>query len=248
VRRSNYLVLFALTLFFGAIIASATPAKAQDEVSLVFRYPTGQDYYSPPSRIPGTFWVTIDIYAPEAWDDTPEGIVGWSFNVHVDPAVLEPVGAYAATFGYYVYDFCDYYGYTANYPSLLVSSVDTTTGDITGISCFIMGWETLGVGAGGTSDPNTGWYGLDYGMARLRYKVNTAEQGLMYSPIEITDARYYTTTSGPDGIPFDSVEYPGHYNPPPVPEFPLGAAFQVGLIVAVAYVWWTRRHKLKEVP
>jgi hypothetical protein len=34
---------------------------------------------------------------------------------------------------------------------------------------------------------------------------------------------------------------------PPVPEFPLGAAVEVGLIVAVAYIWWTRRRRLKEV-
>ena len=33
----------------------------------------------------------------------------------------------------------------------------------------------------------------------------------------------------------------------PVPEFPLGAAVEVGLIVAVAYIWWTRRRRLKEV-
>jgi hypothetical protein len=34
---------------------------------------------------------------------------------------------------------------------------------------------------------------------------------------------------------------------PPAPEFPLGAAVEVGLIVAVAYIWWTRRRRLKEV-
>jgi hypothetical protein len=34
---------------------------------------------------------------------------------------------------------------------------------------------------------------------------------------------------------------------PPVPEFPLGAAVEVGLIVAVAYIWWTRRRRLKQV-
>jgi hypothetical protein len=34
---------------------------------------------------------------------------------------------------------------------------------------------------------------------------------------------------------------------PPELEFPLGAAVEVGLIVAVAYIWWTRRRRLKEV-
>jgi hypothetical protein len=242
--RRYCLVIVAFTLFLGAMMASATPSVKAQEVSLVFRY-DGPGYFNPQTR---TLWVIVDIYAPEAWDNTPEGIVGWSFSVHVDPAVLEPYGAYAATFGYYIYDFCDWYGYAANYPSLLVGSIDKTTGDIIDISCFIMGWETLGVGAGGSSDPNTGWYGLDYGMVRLRFTPLQAGAPGEYSPIEITNARYYTTTSGPEGIPFDSVEYPGHYCPPPVPEFPLGAAFQVGLIAAVAYVWWTRRHKPKEAP
>jgi len=245
VRRRNTLVMFALTLFLGAVIASATPAKATPEVSLVFRYPAGQDYYSPPNRVGDKISVIVDIYAPEAWDDTPEGIVGWSFDVHVDPAVLEPYSADGAALGWYLYDFCDHYEYTENFPSLLVGSIDTTTGNMINIAEYLMGWETLGVGAGGSSDPNTGWYGLDYGLVRLRFKALSLTD---YSPIEITDAKYYTTTSGSEGIPFDSVEFPGNYNPPAAPEFPLGAAFQVGLIAAVAYVWWTRRRKLKEVP
>jgi len=235
-------VIFALTLFFGAIIASATPAKATPEVILKFRYPEGYDYYPYPGSH-ARLTVIVDIYAPEEWDDTSEGIVGWSFNVHVDPAVLEPYAVKGASEGYYLYDFCDYYGYTEHYPSLMVGSIDKTTGDMVNIAEYIMGWETLEVGAGGSSGPN-GWYGLTYGLAKLQY---TPLSETDYSRIEITDARYYTTTSGPEGIPFDSVEV-GNYNPVPTPEFPLGAAFQVGLIAAVAYVWWTRRRKLKEVP
>jgi hypothetical protein len=34
---------------------------------------------------------------------------------------------------------------------------------------------------------------------------------------------------------------------PPELEFPLGVAVEVGLIAAVAYIWWTRRRRLKEV-
>jgi hypothetical protein len=33
----------------------------------------------------------------------------------------------------------------------------------------------------------------------------------------------------------------------PEMEFPLGVAVEVGLIAAVAYIWWTRRRRLKEV-
>ena len=236
-------MIFALTLFFGAIIASATPSKATPEVRLVFRYPEGLDYYPGVTPDHTKLWVIVDIYAPEAWDDTSDGIVGWSFSVHVDPTVLEPDNAFGATFGYYLYDFCDCYGY-ANYPNLLVGSIEKAAGNMIDIAEFLSGWEELGVGVGGSSGPN-GWYGLDYGLVRLRY---TPLSETEYSPIEITEARYYTTTSGPEGIPFDSVEYPGNYNAAPTPEFPLGAAFQVGLIAAVAYVWWTRRRKLKEVP
>jgi hypothetical protein len=218
------------------------PVHAQD-VSIVFRYGAYDGYYGPDDVSRSKLWVIIDIYAPEAWDDTSNGIVGWTFDVHVDPAVLSPDGAYGATFGYYLYDYCDWYGYTVNYPSLLVGEINTTTGDIVDAAEFLLGYEELGKGAVGSSDPDTGWYGLDYGLVRLRFTVLDIDA---YSPIEITDAHYWT----PDGAKHavDSVEYPGHYNAPPVPEFPLGAAVEVGLIVAVAYIWWTRRRKLREVP
>jgi hypothetical protein len=65
--------------------------------------------------------------------------------------------------------------------------------------------------------------------------------------IELTGVKYRTG----DGVWHDpDVVDDVYYGPPEVPEFPLGAVVQVGLIAAVAYVWWTRRHKLKlkEVP
>jgi hypothetical protein len=40
----------------------------------------------------------------------------------------------------------------------------------------------------------------------------------------------------------------GYFGAEPVPEFPFGVAAEIGLIVAVAYIWWTRRRKLNGVP
>ena len=190
------------------------PVKAQGEVHLKFRYPEGYDYYPYPGD-GEDLWVTVDIEAPEAWDNTTQGIIGWAFDVHVDPAVLEPVGAYASTFGYYLYDFCDHYGYTENYPNILVGEIDKTTGNILDIAEFILGWGGLGVGAGGSSIPPDGWYGLDYGLVRLRYRV--LQDG--YSPIKITNAYYYKIgepdpTHDSEKVPFDYVEAPGHYKEP----------------------------------
>ena len=88
------------------------------------------------------------------------------------------------------------------------------------------------------------WYGFDYGVCRLRFRVLSQTE---YSLIDISDAAYWTPDGVKHAIPDEDIT-DGHYCPPPVPEFPLGAAVEVGLIVAVMYIWWTRRRKLKVVP
>jgi hypothetical protein len=236
VRGKKGLLIVMLTLFFATIVVSVPKAQAY-QTRLKFRYSLGYDYYHSGDLVRGYLWVIVDIEAPYEWDNTPQGIVGWTFDVHVDPTVLEPIGAYGATFGYYLYDFCDFWGYVENYPSLLVGSIDKTTGDIIDIAEFIMGYKELGVGAGGPSgDPDWG-YGVEYGLVRLRYK---ALQPDAYSAIEITDAWYWT----PDGMkhPFDVVDV-GHYNPPPVAEFPAGLELLMAMAPAipVIYIWRTRR-------
>lgn len=232
-KAVSKMLLILLLVCMLALAFNIHQVKAQD-VRLIFRYLEGYDYY--PGQT-GDLWVTIDIEAPQAWDNTPQGIVGWSFDVHVDPTVLEPVGAYASTFGYYLYDFCDYHGYTEHYPNILVGSIDTTTGDITGVSEFILGHASLGVGAGGNS--SLGWYGDDYGLVRLWYNVLQLGDS---SFIEITNAHYWTIYG--ENYSFDYVEI-GYYNTPPVPEFPLGPALEILFIPVITYMLWRSKKHAK---
>ena len=236
------LILLALTFLFGTFV-TAFPVKASPgEVKLNAVYRTASGYY--PGQAPMTWlYVTVDIEVPYSWDLTSDGIVGWTFDVHVDPSVLTVWTAYAASLDYYLFDFCDWNMFPAHSPSILIGNIDQANGDITDIAEFLMGYETLGLGAGGNSYPEDYWYGMGYGLCRLRFRVLSETA---YSLIDISDAAYWT----PDGvkhlIPDEDIT-DGHYNAEPVPEFPLGAAVEVGLIVAVAYIWWTRRRKLQEV-
>jgi hypothetical protein len=191
-------------------------------------------------------WITIDIESPIGWDLTTDGIVGWTFNLQVDPAVLRVWSVHTSNFDYYLYDCVDWnqdpFGpFTGdNYPTNLVAEVNATTGFIGGFAEFIFGWEDPGVGAGGDSGVAF-WYGEANGLCQIRMRSLSETE---HSLIDIQDAYYYTPAGK---FAFDVVD-DGHYNPPSVPEFPLGAAVEVGLIVAVAYIWWTRRRRLKEVP
>lgn len=66
-----------------------------------------------------------------------------------------------------------------------------------------------------------------------------------YSPLHISEASFWMY----DGVTkFSVTTTDGSVGLAPVPEFPLGAAVEIGLIAAVAYIWWIRRRKLKEVP
>jgi hypothetical protein len=237
VRGKKGLLIAMLLLLFATTIATLMPKAYAYETRLKFRYSEGYDYYHSGDLVRGILKVTVDIEAPYEWDNTPQGIVGWTFDVHVDPTVLEPYSVLGAFEGYYLYDFCSFWGYVENYPSLLVGSIDKTTGDIIDISEFIMGYKELGVGAGGPSgDPEWG-YGMTGGLVQIKYK---ALQPDAYSAIEITDAWYWT----PDGVkhPFDVVDV-GHYNPPPVSEFPagLGLLMVMAPAIPIVYIWRTRR-------
>jgi len=225
-----------LTLFIGALMTTK-PVKAAGTRLYVWQ-PTG---YIPGVAVNSPVYAQICVEFPTGWDYTADGVVGYAFNVQVDPNVLLAFDILGAADGYYLKDFLNYYWLT-NTVSLLYTT-DGAAGTYTGVSEFIMGWEDLGLGAGGPGDPDHALGGpAGYGpLCKLRLRSKSQTE---YSLIDISDAYYYTPAGK---FPFDVVD-DGHYNAPPVPEFPLGAAFQVGLIAAVAYVWWTRRHKLKEVP
>lgn len=238
------LIMLALTFLFGAFV-TAFPVKASPgPVTLNAVYRTASGYY-PGQPQYSWLWVTVDISAPISWDLTSDGVIGWTFDVHVDPAVLMPWSVHGANFGYYLYDFCDWNMFAVNYPSILVGDIDQANGDMIDIAEFLFGYEALGLGAGGNSYPEDWWYGFDSGLCLLRFRVASSDINA-YSLIDISDVAYWT----PDGvkhlIPDEDIT-DGHYNLAEVPEFPLGAAVEVGLIVAVAYIWWTRRRKLQEV-
>jgi hypothetical protein len=226
-------------------LAKASPGSVK--INAVYR--TASGYY--PQQATGSWlYVKFDIESPYAWDLTSNGIVGYTFDLQVDPAVLTVWSVHASTFDYFLYDCVDWnqdpFGpfYGTNYPSLLVGELNRTTGNVIDIAEFIMGYEDVGVGAGGNSYPEDFWYGAGNGLVMLRCRV---ADGAGYSPIDISDAAYWTPDGTKHTIPDGDIT-DGHYNVPPVPEFPLGAAVEVGLIVAVVYIWWTRRRKLKEVP
>jgi len=226
-KKSLLMLMLMLTLFIGASMTTK-PAKAEG-TRIYVSQPQG---YIPGVPVGNMIMVDVYIESPSTWDNTIDGIVGWAFDVKVDPAVLEVMGAKGAKSGYFLFDFLETYGYDwEGYTvSLLIGSMDKEAGTMTAISEMIMGWETLGKGAGGSGK-----------LVTLGFK---SRSEIDYSLIDILNAYYYTPAGK---FPVDIVD-DGYYNAPPTPEFPLGAAFQVGLIVAVAYVWWTRRRKLKVVP
>jgi len=261
VRGRKYVLTLAVALTFvlGLIVASLPIVKAAPgDVKLNAVYRTASGYY-PGQGYLSWLYVTIDIESPYGWDLTRDGIVGYDFDVHVDPAVLRPWSAHAANFEYFLYDFIDWNMLGAShYPSILVGSVDQTGGHFYDIAEFIMGYgfpeidpALLDDAAGGNSYPEDYWYGFGNGLCMLRFRVMSTDASA-YSFIDIDDAGYWTMdpsdgTGVRHAIP-DADITDGHYNAPPAPEFPLGAAMEVGLIVAVAYIWWTRRRKLKEMP
>ena len=165
--------------------------------------------------VDGWVWVTVDIEIPYEWDLTADGIVGWAFSVHVDPDVLMPWSVYGASFGYFLYDCVDWNACMhPHYPSILVGEINQATGDIRDIAEFILGYETVGVGAGGNSSDPT-WYGAENGLCRLRFR---SKSETAHTVIDITNAYYYILAEPGavpswEKIPFYVVD--GHYNEPP---------------------------------
>jgi len=136
--KKSLWILSILLILTVARIPNSVKAP-EEEVRLRFRYPEGYTYY--PHQT-GTLWVIVDIEAPEAWDNTAQGIVGWSFDVHVDPSVLEPVSGHGADFGYYLFDFCEYNEYFENYPHMWVGEINQPTGDMIDVAEFLRHWTT----------------------------------------------------------------------------------------------------------
>lgn len=189
-QKKYCLLILAFALILGTTAASLSPVKAQGPV----RFYVQPTIY--PSATVGTFiFVEVWVESDPAWDDTPEGIVGYALSVRVDPRALEVMSAAKIAGGggfledflsRYLYDIL--YGYTT---SFLVGPIDKDTGTITDCAEYIMGYKTLGVGAGG-------------GPTKLMRFVFKSKSDVIPSVIDLF-GRYvteisatYTTTDGVD--------------------------------------------------
>jgi len=194
VRGKKYVLMLTLTLLLGALIASIPPVKASSTVKI---------YVKPefPSYVPGTtglFDIELWIESPPEWENTVNGIVGWSLYVDTNASVLFPAFVTAAQAGYFIYDFLvnnNHFGYLP--PNLLVGDINTTTGTFEDVSCYIAGWETLGLGAGGSGK-----------ILDLKYNALSASD---YDFIDLFEVYYYTTAGGPEGMVPADIVVDGHY-------------------------------------
>jgi len=183
--------MLTLTLLLGTIIASVPPVKASSSVKIYLKpeFPS----YHPGVTATETFVVEMWIESPPGWENTADGIVGWSIYMHVDPAVLMPYDFAGADPGYFLRDFIDDYGYPIKHrPKILLGDVNAS--HFMDLAEYIQGWETIGVGAGGS--------GLLCNLT-LRSKSDTA-----YSLIDLYDVYYYT----PAGMFEADMVVDGHYN------------------------------------
>jgi hypothetical protein len=171
-QKKYYLAVLTFALVIGMAVAALSQAKAHsDGTSNVY-------VYIDPHPIAGSSaGVLVNVYidAPDAWDDTADGIVGWALSVRVDPTVLtvHPIGArkspptqasltgppppypggflenYLVRHGHNYYDDM-FFMWVVDYPTdFYIGDLDPATGTILDISEIIRGYGTLGLGAGG---------------------------------------------------------------------------------------------------
>jgi len=144
-KKKLCLILLALALTLGTIVAALPPVKAS---------PTVRFYVSPTIITTKTTAFALDVWidSPPEWANTPSGIVGYALSLRVDPRILEVRSARKVTLmGGFLESFLTTFGYDLEYTtSFLFGTPDKVTGTIPDASEYIGGYKTLGVGAGGT--------------------------------------------------------------------------------------------------
>jgi hypothetical protein len=208
--KSIALILLILSLATTSILSINAGTPTPDHVKLYIWNPaTASNVY--PAQAPGPVtYVYAYIDSPAAWYDTSSGIVGVTASLRVDPNVVEvlagqampdtDIGGYPDSFlGDFLEDAHTWDGYST---SFLGGPVDKTAGTITGTAEAILGFSTLGLGAGNGPKPVWRWVIRTWAGLSLP----------LYSPITLVDC-YYTTV---DGVkhPVEVVES-GHYGTPP---------------------------------
>jgi len=190
--------MLTLTLLLGTLITSIPPVKASSTVRI---------YIKPefPAWIPGVaandlFNAEVWIESPAAWDNTIDGIVGWSLYCRMDSAVLMPYDVNDGTGsppGTFLRDFIDDNFYPVKYRPAM-STINTNATHYIDLAEVLTSWEEIMVGAGGS--------GLLCNLT-IRSKSISA-----YSILDLFEVYYYTTAGGAEGkVPADIV-LDGHYN------------------------------------
>ncbi len=205
--KKKYLLMFIVLMFLSSLATVNVPVQASPSpVTFYVDMPPGG--YIPGQPSGEIVVVDILVNASELPVNSNISMVGWGIDVQVNPDVLEPLGASGATTGYFLYDFMKAYypfGYSI---SLLIGSINTTTGYMDEVSAQILPTPTTGAGGTGT-------------LVTLGFQ---SKSETAYSPIDISIYQYdpgegkdmwqavwMNTTKGW----FDVAAVDGHYNPPP---------------------------------
>ncbi|MFQ5822363.1 MAG: hypothetical protein ACE5I5_20505 [Candidatus Heimdallarchaeota archaeon] len=225
--RKYFTVLFTSLIFLFALATATMPVKAVPWVKVYVDMPDG---YIPGVPAGTVIRVNLIIEVSGIIDDSSGGIVGWGMDVQVDPDVLTPRRARGAAMGYFLWEFADWYWY--DYPTLLGGTIDATTGYWDEISEQIMPTPPGGAGEGYTL----------YKLVTLEFISNSETA---YSLIDLVNVEYYTADRVWHAV--DEV-VDGHYNVPPVPEFPLGVGLMIMLAPAIpiVYLWRLRKKVTKQ--
>jgi hypothetical protein len=199
--RMNRKVVSAimLTLLTSMLLASFEIGKASASPSVRVYVAKG---YKTEIQGNQVLKVMINIESPPEWRNSSNGIVGWSFDVSVDPDILEPMTIESSTDGYFLYDFtveCEH-EVEPGFRSSILFVTEKEAGLFKEIGEFIFGWGTLGIGAGGNGV-----------LCGLLYKCETEVSSFQ---IDIYEACYWTRY----GFKHCDVIDDGHYNVQSLPE------------------------------
>lgn len=176
-QKKYCLLMLAFALMLGTTAASISPVKAQDTV----RFYVWTELTTPPSNIvpgqPTLAFVTVEVWvdSPVSWDNTTDGIAAYALSIRVDPRALQvyepypadkirPAGQPPSTYPPgFLEEFLLEYGYSSWSPmpppgswtgyktAFRFGEVSAALGYTLDVYEGIVGFETLGVGAGGTS-------------------------------------------------------------------------------------------------
>jgi len=225
IKKTKILEVAVILVLSAALVCMIVPVEAQRFVRIYVDQPLG---YIPGVEPGETVTVDIIIEVSGIPDNDVEGIVGWRMDVAVDPSVLgiyEPPRCKGAMIGYFLNDFRMDWGYPP--PTLLPGAGDPDTGYWDDITEMITPTPEGGAGEG--------YSGLKLVTLEFYSKSETA-----YSLVNLINIEYYTA----NGVwhPVDEV-IDGNYNPPEVPEFPLGATLEILFIPVIVYMLWRSKQR-----